>query len=389
MTTDLDAAFKNVQEAVNAGQPDKARERLQAVARNYPRDERVWLWLAALSKTPQESLDYITQAELLAPNDERVKKAKAWANSQLVNQTEGGASVAESPPPKEIPTSSVSKFKAKQPVPRADPRVFRYAVIFMIIVLLLVITFIVFKFTRDTRSERQEHTPIAYEALSETTIHTASGPALLEVSTETPTNEPTQTPTPSPVLSDVEPTEIPRRANMIRPKNILSSLAEVPPTWTPTPRPTDTLTPSPTPFPTFVSDPADTTVYLPLGLTVSEKWIDVNITSQTLVAFEGNIPVFDSLVSTGTDLHPTVTGQFRIWLRLSSQDMDGYRLGYDYFLRNVPFVQYFYYDYSLHGTFWHSNFGRPMSHGCVNLPTPAAEWLFNWAEYGTLVNIHI
>jgi lipoprotein-anchoring transpeptidase ErfK/SrfK len=259
----------------------------------------------------------------------------------------------------------------------------------MLIVFLLVTTFLVFEFTKGTRQETEKPTPVANEALSEITIPSTSEPALQEAPTETPTSEPTLTPTPSPVQLEVDPTEIPRRANMIRPKNILSSLSEAPPTWTPTPRPTVTPTPSPTPYPTFVSNPSDATVYVPLGLTVGEKWIDVDVTSQSLVAYEGNVPVFDSLVSTGTDLHPTVTGQFRIWLRLSSQDMDGYRLGYDYFLRNVPFVQYFYYDYSLHGTFWHSNFGNPMSHGCVNLPTPAAEWLFNWAEYGTLVNIHI
>ena len=389
MTTDLAVAFKNVQEAVNTGQRDKARELLQAAARNYPRDERVWLWLAALSKTPQESLDYIAQAELLAPNDERVKKARAWANAQLVNEAEGDPSVVDSPPPKEAQSGPVSNVKAKRPASMADPRVFRYAVILMIIVLILVTTFVVYEIVRGTQRGRKDNIPVASEAVYQTTVHTGSGPALQEVPTETQTSEPTQTATPSPVHSDVNPTEIPRRANMIRPKNILSSLAGVPPTWTPTPRPTDTPTPSPTPYPTFVSDPSDTTEYLPLGLSLGERWIDVNITSQTLVAYEGNVPVFDSLVSTGTDSHPTVTGQFRIWLRLSSQDMDGYRLGYDYFLRNVPFVQYFYYDYSLHGTFWHSNFGNPMSHGCVNLPTPSAEWLFDWAEYGTLVNIHI
>jgi lipoprotein-anchoring transpeptidase ErfK/SrfK len=389
MTTDLAVAFKNVQEAVNAGQRDKARELLQAAAKNYPRDERVWLWLAALSKTPQESLDYIAQAELLAPNDERVKKARAWAKTQLVNEYEGDPSVVDKPPPKETQSGLLPNVKAKQLAHMADPRVFRYAVILMIIVLILVTTFVVYEIVKGSSRDGQDNIPVVLEAVSQATIHTGSGPALQEVPTETPTSEPTQTATPSPVHSDVNPTEIPRRANMIRPKNVLAAPAEVPPTWTPTPRPTDTPTPSPTPYPTFVSDPSDTTEYLPLGLSLGEKWIDVNITSQTLVAYEGNVPVFDSLVSTGTASHPTVTGQFRIWLRLISQDMDGYRLGYDYFLRNVPFVQYFYYDYSLHGTFWHRNFGNPMSHGCVNLPTPAAEWLFDWAEYGTLVNIHI
>jgi lipoprotein-anchoring transpeptidase ErfK/SrfK len=389
MTSDIDMAFRNVQDAINAGQQDEARELLLAVARDYPRDERVWLWLAALSKTPQERLDYIAQAEVLAPDDERVKKARAWAETQLVNQTEPGTPVADVPTPMATPSDSVSRSSANQPKPKADSRVFRYAVILMIVVFLVVTTALIYVFTKDSGKETQEPTPVSNEALSEITIPTTSESALEEVPTETPTSEPTLTPTPSPVQLEAVPTEIPRKANMIRPKNILSSLAEAQPTWTPTPRPTDTPTPSPTPYPTFVSDPSDTTVYLPLGLTLGEKWIDVDVTSQSLVAYEGNVPVFDSLVSTGTDLHPTVTGQFRIWLRLSSQDMDGYRLGYDYFLRNVPFVQYFYYDYSLHGTFWHNNFGNPMSHGCVNLPTPAAEWLFNWAEYGTLVNIHI
>jgi lipoprotein-anchoring transpeptidase ErfK/SrfK len=48
---------------------------------------------------------------------------------------------------------------------------------------------------------------------------------------------------------------------------------------------------------------------------------------------------------------------------------------------------YFYRDYGLHGTYWHSNFGRPMSRGCVNLRTPDAQWLYNWAEVGTPVHV--
>jgi lipoprotein-anchoring transpeptidase ErfK/SrfK len=49
---------------------------------------------------------------------------------------------------------------------------------------------------------------------------------------------------------------------------------------------------------------------------------------------------------------------------------------------------YFYDGYGLHGTYWHSNFGTPMSHGCINLTIPDAEWLYYWADVGTLVNIH-
>lgn len=86
--------------------------------------------------------------------------------------------------------------------------------------------------------------------------------------------------------------------------------------------------------------------------------------------------------------HATVTGQFHVWLRFESQTMDGRLLGYDYYLEDVPYVMYFYNDYALHGTFWHNNFGTPMSHGCVNLATPDAQWLYNWSSLGTMVNVH-
>jgi LysM repeat protein len=121
---------------------------------------------------------------------------------------------------------------------------------------------------------------------------------------------------------------------------------------------------------------------------LGEKWIDVNLSTQTLTAYEGTTPVFTSLISSGTWDHPTVTGQFSIYLRYESQTMNGYRLGYDYYLPNVPYVMYFYRDYSLHGTYWHSNFGTPMSHGCVNMYTPDAQWLYYWSSYGTPVNVH-
>lgn len=116
----------------------------------------------------------------------------------------------------------------------------------------------------------------------------------------------------------------------------------------------------------------------------SGRWIDVNLSAQTLVAYEGNTAVRSTLVSTGLPATPTPTGQFSIYVKYVSDSMSGP----GYYLPDVPYVMYFYRGYSLHGTYWHSNFGRPMSHGCINLPTPEAQWLFNWASVGTLVNIH-
>ena len=62
--------------------------------------------------------------------------------------------------------------------------------------------------------------------------------------------------------------------------------------------------------------------------------------------------------------------------------------GLDYYLPDVPYVMYFYKGYGIHGTYWHSNFGNPMSRGCVNMETSEAGWLYNWAFVGIPVNVH-
>jgi lipoprotein-anchoring transpeptidase ErfK/SrfK len=114
------------------------------------------------------------------------------------------------------------------------------------------------------------------------------------------------------------------------------------------------------------------------------RWIDVDLSEQRLRAYEDGEVVRETLVSTGLPRTPTVMGQFRIWVKLRYDDMSGP----GYYLEDVPYVMYFYQGYGLHGTFWHNNFGQRMSHGCVNLPTPEAEWMFNFVDVGTLVNVH-
>ncbi|MGQ9682565.1 MAG: L,D-transpeptidase family protein [Anaerolineae bacterium] len=104
------------------------------------------------------------------------------------------------------------------------------------------------------------------------------------------------------------------------------------------------------------------------------KWIEVILSKQVAIAWNGNTPVRRMVVSTGIARYPTVTGTYRIYLKRRAQRMVG--PGYD--LPNVPHVMYFYRGYALHGTYWHKNFGRPMSHGCVNLKLADAAWLFNW-----------
>lgn len=122
----------------------------------------------------------------------------------------------------------------------------------------------------------------------------------------------------------------------------------------------------------------------PPSMIDERRWIDVDLSEQRLRAYEDGEVVHTTLVSTGLPRTPTVRGQFRIWIKLRHDDMEGE----DYYLEDVPHVMYFYQGYGLHGAPWHNNFGHRMSHGCVNLPLDAAEALFAFADVGMLVNVH-
>ena len=162
------------------------------------------------------------------------------------------------------------------------------------------------------------------------------------------------------------------------------------PTYTLTPSPTETFTPTDTaiptdtPLPTKTPPPLPTDTLIPYANNGGVRWIDVNLSQQMLYAYEGDTIVASFLVSTGVPAFPTVTGQYHIYIKLISTLM----AGPGYYLPDVPYTMYFYKGYGIHGTYWHHNFGHPMSHGCVNMYTPDAKWMFYWASVGTLVNIH-
>ena len=126
----------------------------------------------------------------------------------------------------------------------------------------------------------------------------------------------------------------------------------------------------------------------PRDLQPGEKWIDVDLKSQTLVAFEGDKAVFATAVSTGKEDkedkekdHKTPTGTWRIREKHIAATMDG-DVASDgpYSIEDVPWIMYFNGSYALHGAFWHNNFGRTRSHGCVNLAPKDARAVFNWTE---------
>jgi hypothetical protein len=119
----------------------------------------------------------------------------------------------------------------------------------------------------------------------------------------------------------------------------------------------------------------------PPEVTGDERWIDVDVGTQTLVAYEGARPVFATLVSTGRPgpATATPTGTFRVWVKLAEDTMDDLErtdLESNYAIEAVPWVQYFSEGIALHAAFWHDDFGRRRSHGCVNLAPRDAQRLF-------------
>jgi lipoprotein-anchoring transpeptidase ErfK/SrfK len=120
-----------------------------------------------------------------------------------------------------------------------------------------------------------------------------------------------------------------------------------------------------------------------------ERWIEVNLSTQYLIAWYGNTRVNETYVSTGKPGFDTPTGTYYVLTRYRTQTMSGCIQGECYYVPDVPWVQYFTnYGHALHGAYWHNDFGTTRSHGCVNLPLWFAEWLWNWATYGTRLWIH-
>jgi lipoprotein-anchoring transpeptidase ErfK/SrfK len=122
----------------------------------------------------------------------------------------------------------------------------------------------------------------------------------------------------------------------------------------------------------------------PATFRTDEHWVAVNLREQTAVAYLGDKPVYAALVATGLSGTPTVQGVFRTWWRLMWRKMAGgsAATGGYYNLEEVPWTLYFYSGYALHGAYWHDAFGRPRSHGCVNLSLYDSWWIFKWSEPG-------
>jgi len=120
----------------------------------------------------------------------------------------------------------------------------------------------------------------------------------------------------------------------------------------------------------------------PPMLLPGERWIDVDVDDQILVAYEGDLPVYATMVTSGGTTTPTETGVYRMWLKESEADMKGLNGEDPYSVATVPWTQFFSPEkgLALHTAYWHDQFGTRRSHGCVNLAPRDARWLYFWSD---------
>ncbi len=126
---------------------------------------------------------------------------------------------------------------------------------------------------------------------------------------------------------------------------------------------------------------------LPAFAKSTKKWIDISILSQILILYEGTTPVYATAVATGRDglgdpkkTYSTVRGTFKIREKHITTTMDSHESGNQFELRDVPWVQYFEAGYALHAAPWHDEYGKPRSHGCINLSPIDARRVFMWTD---------
>jgi hypothetical protein len=344
-TTEIQKHIHNAYRALQRGDRLEARRLAQQAAILAPDQEEPWLLLAAVAE-PKASLEYLNRALDINPQSQRAREGMHWAIQRLRARPQKRI---DHRPQILVEQPTASSLTQKRPI---------------ILTSLLPILFILFVLIGAF--VMWYGTPTISRAFSRTEPISI---AQVEVGKITRTPTPTSTFTPTPTFTPTStPTKTPTPTNT--PTNTATSTA------TSTPLPTDTPPPPPPPEANFPG--------LPDGVEPGERWIEVNLTNQTASAYEGKNLINSFVVSTGTWLHPTVTGTYRIYVKYKYADM----AGPGYYLPDVPNVMYFYKGYGLHGTYWHNNFGTPMSHGCVNFTIPDSEWIFNFVSVGTVVYVH-
>jgi len=396
-------------QALKSGRRSEARALAFQAAGLDPGLEDAWLVLAALAP-PDASIAYLNRALEINPGSMRALRGMRWARARLQKtqletnpfQEDTQKIILHSP----AGSAALAVSKPAVPPPAARPRPapasekggwFELAFLSLTAIgLMIVLTgliWLVFSSGNAVKAlSSSSYRPP--EVLIKPSLTPPADSAFTSLKMSSPSSVPGSNtmPTSSPsaeIISTTIPTTFP--SSTMVPTGTASPL----PTETQTPTveiPTETPVPEPelpTEVPYVEAIPVEEPVVVEYPVEEAplyddQRWIDVNLSEQHVYAYEGGQVVGDFIASTGTWDHPTVTGQYYIYVKYRYTDMSGP----GYYLANVPYTMYFYKGYGLHGTYWHNNFGVPMSHGCVNLRTADAGWLYNWASVGTLVNVH-
>lgn len=345
MTTSADefaSLLAASQQAIQHGKRREARIYAHRCVALAPGREEGWLLLAAVA-SPKTSVSYLKRALEINPKSRRARQGMHWAIQRLRQSSPPTSPPVTPPRPRVAPVISSDAMVLRRPV------LLPVAIASVMLLLGFVVWFgspsFSFAFTNGKQLSIAE-----VQKVKQTRTPT---PTATSTPTATPTSTPTITPSP-----------------------------------TPTETPTSTPTNTPEPTKKAKKNKGNRGSYKypgrPAGVDESELWVDVDLSLQHVYVYQGDQELNNFLVSTGTRYHPTVTGTFKVYVKYRAADMSGP----GYYLPRVPYVMYFYKDYGLHGTYWHHNFGTPMSHGCINLRTNDAGWLFSLASVGTVVNIH-
>jgi len=372
-------------DAARKGQVDVARDHLQAIIIQEPENIPALLWLAFIATDPQQSIDLLVKVLALDPNHERAQSGLRWAQARLAAQQQpetnsdqqtttkdNDSSETDGTETEELPNlrqqlladASHKKGGRKSMLAHRARRTINPFLVFLLTI--AGITGLIYFNTgwlplalADNNSqlhrEKVEIANIPFDELSTQTDEVETSSTLAEIDLTSPQTVESSTSTQI-VQPQLRP-NIGESQTSINRKTILSSM----------------LVDKRNPLPLF--EPVDEMMLAHQPDYPDQKWIEVNLKTQEVTAWEGNIPVMQFIASTGITDTPTVVGKFNIYWKLESAIMTGV----DYYLPEVPYTMYFHQDYGIHGTYWHDNFGQPMSHGCVNLHTDDAQQLFEWA----------
>jgi lipoprotein-anchoring transpeptidase ErfK/SrfK len=379
-------------EALRRGDKPSARQLGEQAARLMPGMEDVWLVLAASAPNPRDALAYAQRALKINPQSTRAQRGVEWASQQL--RQAGNLQAQTQPKIVPNPAGAASSLPNKRAYQTAIamPALQRQGrnwllPILLILAGLMVVSFFAFivltspmlaslvsrvsapaptyeKLWAQSEIAKPKAAPAEVSGLLQSNTGNAPPAADAPPSNPEPDVAPTATEVPAATPTAIpteEPTLVPA-ASETPPAVVMEIVAE--------PSTSESSAPAPS-APGYASGNG-------------ERWIDVDLTNQAVYAYEGDMIVNSFIVSTGTWLTPTVTGQYKVYVKYRSASMSGP----GYYLPDVPYIMYFYKSYGLHGTYWHHNFGTPMSHGCVNLRTEDAAWLYSWASVGTVVNVH-